>query len=67
MVTLGRLKTVLIEMSTFGLFWCEGSCVLFRKGESTVFRAHTGSVRSVDFANDGHSLLTSSDDKTLKV
>ena len=38
-----------------------------RKGESTVFRAHTASVRCVDFASDGHSLLTASDDKTIKV
>lgn len=39
----------------------------FRKGESTVFKAHTGTVRCVDFANDGQSLLTASDDKTIKV
>ena len=38
-----------------------------RKGESTVFKAHTGSVRCVDFASDGHSLLTASDDKSIKV
>ena len=38
-----------------------------RKGESTVFKAHTGSVRHVEFSNDGQSLLTSSDDKTIKV
>ena len=37
------------------------------KGESTVFRTHTGSVRCVDFASDGQSLLTASDDKTVKV
>ena len=37
------------------------------KGESTVFKAHTGSVRSVDFSADGQSLLTGSDDKTMKV
>ena len=41
--------------------------VACRKGESTVFKAHTASVRCVDFASDGHSLLTSSDDKTVKV
>lgn len=38
-----------------------------RKGESTVFRAHTATVRSVDFSSDGQSLLTASDDKTIKV
>ena len=39
----------------------------FRKGESTVFKAHTATVRSVDFSSDGQTLLTSSDDKTIKV
>ena len=37
------------------------------KGESTVLRAHTASIRCVHFASDGHSLLTASDDKTVKV
>lgn len=37
------------------------------KGESTVFRAHTGTVRSVHFCSDGQSLVTASDDKTIKV
>ncbi|KFQ22945.1 POC1 centriolar protein A, partial [Merops nubicus] len=37
------------------------------KGESTVFRAHTGTVRSVHFSSDGQSLVTASDDKTVKV
>jgi len=32
-----------------------------------VFRAHTGSVRDVNFSSDGQSLLTASDDKTVKV
>ena len=41
--------------------------LLQRKGESTVFKAHTATVRSVDFSSDGQSLLTSSDDKTVKV
>lgn len=40
---------------------------LYSKGESTVFKAHTGSVRHVQFALDGQSLLTASDDKTVKV
>ena len=39
----------------------------FSKGESTVFKAHTATVRSVDFSGDGQALLTSSDDKTIKV
>ena len=38
-----------------------------RKGESTVFKAHTATVRSVDFSADGQSFVTSSDDKTVKV
>ena len=37
------------------------------KGESTVFKAHTGTVRSVDFSSDGQSLVTASDDKSVKV
>lgn len=37
------------------------------KGESTVIRGHTGSVRSVCFAPNQRMLLTGSDDKTLKV
>ena len=45
----------------------EGGCVDCRKGESTVFKAHTATVRSVDFSADGQSLVTSSDDKTVKV
>ena len=32
-----------------------------------MFKAHTASVRCVDFASDGQSLLTASDDKTVKV
>ena len=32
-----------------------------------MFKAHTATVRSVDFSGDGQSLLTSSDDKTVKV
>ncbi|XP_023655307.2 POC1 centriolar protein homolog A isoform X3 [Paramormyrops kingsleyae] len=39
----------------------------WRKGESTSFRAHTGTVRSVSFSGDGQSLVTASDDKTVKV
>ena len=39
----------------------------FRKGESTVYTAHSAAVRSVDFSSDGQNLLTSSDDKTIRV
>lgn len=38
-----------------------------RKAESTSFRAHTASVRSVNFSGDGQTLVTASDDKTIKV
>lgn len=48
----------------FLIFFCS---VSLRKGESTVFKAHTATVRSVDFSGDGQSLLTASDDKTVKV
>lgn len=50
----------LIVTLSFVLFIC-------RKGESTVFKAHTGSVRHVEFSNDGQSMITSSDDKSIKV
>ena len=46
------------------MFVCAVHC---RKGESTVFKAHTGTVRSVDFTSDGQTLCTASDDKTVKV
>ena len=42
-------------------------CGLCRKAESTSFRAHIGTVRSVNFSADGQSLVTASDDKTIKV
>ena len=32
-----------------------------------MFKAHTASVRHVEFSSDGQSLLTASDDKTIKV
>ena len=32
-----------------------------------MFSAHSASVRCVDFANDGKSMLSASDDKTIKV
>lgn len=40
---------------------------IYRKAESTSFRAHTASVRSVNFSGDGQTLVTASDDKTIKV
>jgi len=46
-------------------------CVKFafdaRKGESTEFKAHTATVRSIDFSQDGQSICSASDDKTIKV
>ena len=39
----------------------------FRKGDSTSFRAHSGSVRSVDVSGDGELLLTAGDDKSIKL
>lgn len=44
-----------------------GNFFFYRKGESTVFKAHTATVRSVDFTYDGQTLITASDDKTIKV
>lgn len=41
-------------------------CV-YRKAESTSFKAHTATVRSVNFSGDGQNLVTASDDKTIKV
>jgi len=38
-----------------------------RKGESTEFKAHTATVRSVDFSQDGQSMCSASDDKSIKV
>ena len=40
---------------------------MYSKGESSVFKAHTGTVRSVDFSSDGQYLLSASDDKSVKV
>ncbi len=38
-----------------------------REGKSTILKAHTGTVRCVNFSSDGRMLLTGSDDKTVKV
>lgn len=37
------------------------------EGRSTILKAHTGTVRCVNFSQDGSSLITASDDKTAKV
>ncbi|XP_073771777.1 POC1 centriolar protein homolog A isoform X3 [Danio rerio] len=56
-------KWRLIRAATF----LQSSIVQFWKGESVLFRAHTGSVRSVCFSADGQSLLTASDDQSIKL
>ncbi|KAJ3025299.1 UNVERIFIED_CONTAM: POC1 centriolar protein A [Siphonaria sp. JEL0065] len=38
-----------------------------RKGDVTVFKAHTSTVRTVRFSHDGESFLTCSDDKSIKI
>jgi uncharacterized protein with WD repeat len=38
-----------------------------REGKSTTIAAHSGTVRSVNFASNGRMLMSSSDDKTIKV
>lgn len=43
------------------------SASYFSKGESTEFKAHTATVRSVCFSADGQRLVTASDDKAVKV
>lgn len=37
------------------------------KGDVTVFKGHTSTIREVQFSRDGESLLTCSDDKSIKV
>lgn len=37
------------------------------KGRSSVIKAHTGGVRCVAFSPDSTTLLTASDDKTIKM
>jgi centriolar protein POC1 len=41
--------------------------VACREGKSTSIAAHSGTVRSVNFASNGRMLMSSSDDKTVKV
>jgi WD40 repeat protein len=43
------------------------SCFFLSEGKSTVLKAHTGTVRCVNFSSDGRMLLTGADDKTVKV
>lgn len=38
-----------------------------REGKSTTISAHSGTVRSVNFSSNGRMLMSSSDDKTVKV
>jgi len=45
--------------------WLPSTCS--SKGRSTVIKAHTGGVRCVAFSPDSTSLLSSSDDKTIKM
>lgn len=45
---------------------CAVLCVC-SEGRSTILKAHTGTVRAVNFSQDGSSLITASDDKTAKV
>lgn len=46
---------------------CKQIIFLFRKGESTVFKAHTATVRSIDFSSDGVYMCSASDDKSIKI
>ena len=48
----------------------DSKCVhlcLCSKGDVVVFKAHTSTVRTVQFSHDSEQLLTASDDKTVKV
>ena len=38
-----------------------------RNGDVTVFQAHTSPVRCVQFSGDSYMLLSTSDDKSIKV
>ncbi len=58
------LLSVVTEIGSYEVLMCFS---LPSKGESTVFKAHTATVRCVDFSADGQSICTASDDKTVKV
>ena len=71
-----RFQSTRRERALTVVFQCGGGpvvssasdpCPFLRKGQSTVLKAHGGTVRSVSFSSDGASLLTASDDKTMKV
>lgn len=54
--------------------WCNYNAALAytmlnfdREGRSSVLKAHTGTVRCVNFSADGKLLITAGDDKTVKV
>ena len=55
---------IVVSLSACVYCVCMSVC---RKGESTEFKAHTATVRSVDFSQDGQSMCSASDDKTVKV
>ena len=57
---------IVVSLSACVYCMCMGLSVC-RKGESTEFKAHTATVRSVDFSQDGQSMCSASDDKTVKV
>lgn len=46
---------------------CNHAHIDSAQGESTVFKAHVGTVRCVKFSHDGSFLVTSSDDKNIKI
>ena len=56
------LFIVVLNFNVVLVFVC-----VHRKAESTAYRAHTATVRSVNFSGDGQTLVTASDDKTIKV
>ena len=49
------------------LLQCVDICGVCREGKSTTISAHSGTVRSVNFSSNGRMLMSSSDDKTVKV
>lgn len=41
--------------------------IFCRRGDVTTFKAHVNTVRSVTFSHDGETILSSSDDKSIKL